>query len=394
MTKLFENKEKCCGCSACRNICPSSAIQMLPDEEGFLYPAVNTSLCVKCGLCRKVCAFQNGLEYRENYDSPYVYALKHKSDEVVMNSSSGGAFTSISDYIIERGGIVYGAAHDENLKTIHIRASNKEDRNKCRGSKYVQSDLADNFKKIKEDLSNGKKVLFTGTPCQVAGLRKFLDLSSCEDTCLYTADLVCHGVPSPQLFSEYIKYCEKKRGVRIKEYCHRSKDSGWGHVEEAIYKNGMKDNFSFLSRIWRNFYYSHLFFRPSCYICEYANLRRPGDITIADYWGIEKAHPEFADKNGVSLVLINTPKGKQLFESIQKSVLCIQSDTKSCMQKNLRQPPDRPTARDSAWERYKKHGFEYIAKKYGGYGIKHMAKDYIKSHGLYIGILKYFKTYK
>jgi len=378
MIILFNNKEDCCGCSACFNICPANAIKMIPDEEGFLYPEINTVLCTECGLCKKVCAFQKTIDHKNNFPNPFVYALKHKNDEVVSNSSSGGAFTAISDHIIEQNGIVYGAAHDENLKTIHIRASNYEDRDRCRGSKYVQSDLRDVFRMVLDDLKKTKKVLFTGTPCQVAGLNEYLSALECDTANLLTVDLVCHGTPSPKLFKDYLSLCESKRKQQIIEYFHRPKDKGWVSDEKAIYSDGHIDNSSSLSKIWRKLFYSCYFHRPSCYVCRYTNLQRPADITIADYWGIEKAHPEFMDKRGVSLLLVNTPKGKAIFESIKDDTIYIQSDTEKCMQRNLKTPTPRPEGRELAWGHYKKLGFKGIAKKYGGYGFKAILKSHIR----------------
>lgn len=379
MIILFNNKEDCCGCSACFNICPTSAIHMIQDQEGFLYPEINTAVCIECGLCKKVCVFQKTIDHNDNFPKPLVYALRHKDDEVMANSSSGGAFTAISDHVLEQNGIVYGAAHDEKLNTIHIRASNSEERDRCRGSKYVQSDLTDVFSMVRDDLKKSNKVLFTGTPCQVAGLNEFLSVSACETVNLLTVDLVCHGTPSPKLFKEYLSFCESKRKRQIVAYNHRPKDKGWGHIEKAIYMNGYVDHDSSLSNAWRSIFYSHLFLRPSCYVCKYTNLKRPADITIADYWGIEKAHPEFMDKKGVSLVLINTLKGKELFESIKNSIIYIESDTERCMQKNLKTPTLCPEGRDLAWEHFKKYGFEGIAKKYGGYNLKSAFKGRIKS---------------
>lgn len=389
MIILFKNNEDCCGCSACFNICPVSAIEMIPDQEGFLYPEINAALCTECGSCKKVCAFQKTNDYDYYSPQPIVYALKHKDDKVIRNSSSGGAFTAISEHVLEQNGIVYGAAHDEKLNTIHIRASNSEERDKCRGSKYVQSDLTDVFSMVRDDLQKNNNVLFTGTPCQIAGLNEFLSVSSSDTTNLLTVDLVCHGTPSPKLFKEYIAFCESKRKRKIIEYFHRPKDKGWGHIEKAVYMNGYIDHDSSLSNIWSNLFYSHLFLRPSCYVCKYSNLRRPADITIADYWGIEKAHPEFMDPKGVSLVLVNTPKGEKLFHSIKESILYIESDTARCTEKQaqLKSPAIKPLNRDLAWKEYYKHRFGYIAKKYGEPSIKTKIKQMLCEILLTLGLM-------
>ena len=400
MIILFKNKEDCCGCSACFNICPTGAIQMISDKEGFLYPEINTALCTECGLCKKVCAFQKTIDHKDNFSQPFVYALKHRDNEVMINSSSGGAFTAISDHVLEQNGIVYGAAHDEKLNTIHVRAANSEERDRCRGSKYVQGDLRDVFRMVRDDLRVSNKVLFTGTPCQIAGLNEFLYVSAIDTTNLITVDLVCHGTPSPKLFKEYLSFCESKRKRQITEYFHRPKDKGWVSDEKAIYSDGHIDNDSLLSKIWRKLFYSCYFHRPSCYVCRYTNLQRPADATIADYWGIEKAHPEFMDKMGISLVLINTPKGKELFESIKDSVIYIESDTERCIERQaqLKSPATKPSNRNIVWEEYYANGFGYVAKKYGGFSlktkIKEIARKFLSTFGLIDLARKVFKRRK
>ena len=224
MMLLYERKEECCGCTACMSICPKQAITMISDEEGFLYPSINQELCIECDLCKQVCPFSDNYRTSGNYDQPLVYAAKHKDDKVRMNSSSGGMFTAISDYILDNDGVIYGAAFDENLVVRHQKAETAEDRNKFRGSKYVQSNLNGIFGDIKNELKKGRTVLFTGTPCQNAGLRAFLNKSYDN---LYLCDIVCHGTPSPLMFENYIKYCERKNKSSIKEYYCRFKGKGW-----------------------------------------------------------------------------------------------------------------------------------------------------------------------
>ena len=377
--KVFDNKRDCCGCTACMNICPHNAIKMVEDEEGFTYPEIDETKCIKCGLCKNICAFNNGYKMNKRLNEPLVYAVKSKNDEVRMKSSSGGMFTIISDYVLENNGIVYGVKFDENFKAVHTRCETKKQRDKCRGSKYSQSDLNDTFSKVKEDLKKGKMVMFTGTPCQVAGINKFLERTDTSN--LILVDIVCHCVPSPKLFGEYIRFCEKKNKSKIVEYYHRTKDKGWKALEKAIYQNGKEDSKSLLSQAWNIIFYSKLATRPSCYECRYTNIKRPSDITIADFWGIEKFNPEFADEKGVSLALLNTEKGKDIFDKIKNNIEYIQKNIEEAVEKNPQLERNiryDENERKIFWKDYKEKGIKYIIKKYGKCNFKRKLKRTIK----------------
>lgn len=390
--ELFENKTNCCGCTACMNICPKKAITMQEDNEGFLYPVIDEKKCIQCGLCEKVCAFQNGSSISERLDQICVYAAKNKSDDLRLKSSSGGMFLTISDYILENKGVIYGVAFDKNLKAQHIRAEKEVDRNRCLGSKYSQSELNDIFKLVKQDLEKGKLVLFTGTPCQVAGLNSFLSNTNRDN--LILVDIVCHGTPSPKLFQEYIHYMEKKRKSKVKEFYHRAKDFGWRvHNEKVVYENNKSDNKSNLSQAWKYIFFSHFALRSACYNCPYTNTKRISDITIADFWGIEKFAPEFADKKGVSLVITNTKKGSEIFENIKENIKYIERNIEEAKEKNpnLVKPTECPDNREKFWEEYEQNGIEYILKKYGRYNFKCITRDYIKRMLNKIGLLEVLK---
>ena len=380
MITLFEKKQDCCGCTACKTICTVSAITMRADEEGFLYPEIDKTLCIECGRCNSVCAFQtNGV--KENNYQQQIYAMKIKDDKVRKKSSSGGAFTAISDVILENDGSVYGAAHDVDLSTMHIRATDANARDRCRGSKYVQSDMRDNFRLIEEDLKAGKEVLFTGTPCQTAGLISYLTFAGCAIDNLYTADLICHGVPSPLIFRDCLSFIEQKAKKQIREYLHRPKGTpDWPNNEKIIFEDGTFDEKSRLVRLWRTLFYSVAFHRPSCLICKYTNILRYGDVTIADFWGIEHSMPEFKDESGVSLIFINSKKGEVLFDQIKDKILYRKSSIENCRpyQQNLQGPSICHINRDDCWKLYHKHGFPAIAKKYGGYNKRTIIKEYIK----------------
>lgn len=359
---LFESKVDCCGCTACANICPPSAISMIADEEGFLYPVVDSERCIACDLCRDVCAFQNDLSNKECSGFPFAYAAKHRSNAVRLYSSSGGVFTAISDICLKNDGVVYGVAFNEMIQAVHMRATNQEERDRCRGSKYVQSHLRDTFNKVEQDIQNERTVLFTGTPCQVAGLKAFL---GCEYENLVTVDFVCHGTPSPLIFRDHIKYLQEKRGKRVVAYQCRSKVNGWhSHTEIVEFESGVKDYKSVYSQSYKDLFYSHLIIRPSCHNCQYANLNRPADITIGDFWGIENCLPHLDDNKGISLLLANTGKGKKMLDSLQTEMEIHQIETKDCLQPNLQHPTPPSPKRLKFWKEYSEYGYEFILKKY------------------------------
>lgn len=363
MIELYSKKQNCCGCTACLSICGQKAITMAADEEGFLYPKINTKLCNECGLCTKVCSFKENYDKSCNLETPVVYAVKHKSNEVRMSSTSGGMFTAISDYILSKNGYVFGVSFDDDFNVVHKKAANKKECDEFKGSKYVQSNLKDIFKQIKLELEKKEIVLFTGTPCQTAGLKSYLNK---EYVNLYLVDLVCHGTSSPLIWKEYVHFCENINKSKFKEFYFRAKDKGWeAHTEKAVYANGKIDFTSLLSKVNKTLYYSHMTLRPSCSECKFCNLKRPSDITIADFWGIAKTMPEFKDEKGVSLVLVNTSKGQSLFSEISMTLEYRLSNTRDCLQHNLQQPTAASPLRDQFWNNYQKHGFKYIAGKYG-----------------------------
>lgn len=380
MISIYDKMENCCGCTACKSICPQNAIKMKPDTEGFLYPLINQELCIDCGICIETCAFQKGYDISQNYKIPEVYALKHKSSIVRKSSSSGGAFTAISDYILSIGGIIYGATFDENIRVIHKRANTVEGRNSFRGSKYVQSDLSNVFEQVKTDLLEEKPVLFTGTGCQVAGLKKYLLKSKVNIEKLFLVDFICHGTSSPLIFKDYISLLEKKHRSKVIQYYFRSKVNGWGHTEEVIFMNGKHDYTSTLSKIHKKLFYSNLCIRPSCHVCRYANKTRPSDITMADFWGIENYFPEFKDFLGVSAIIVNSYKGSKIFANITKSIDYKLSNIEACAkkQRNLNKPTIVNPRREEFWYDYNKYGFIYNAKKYAGYSYKGRFKELIK----------------
>lgn len=308
-----------------------------------------------------------------NWDKPIVYAARHKNEAVQSASRSGGFFTAISDFILDQGGVVYGCVLTENFRAIHIRTNNKIDRDLMRGSKYIQSSLKDTFRNILEDLNSGHKVLFTGTSCQVAGLKLYLHKNYENLLCV---DILCHGVPSPKVWDVYKEWMEKKNKSKIISVDFRNKkDFGWhAHVETLYFENGKKVD----SKIFREFFLGHYILRPCCYECPYKSIMHPGDITIADYWGIEKAAPMFNDDRGVSLVLINNSFANDIFETIKSNLDWKSTRLENSMQPPLIAPSSRPDNRDEFWHDFLTKDFDYIVNKYTGYGGYHKIIDFIK----------------
>ena len=373
MISVFDKKEECCGCTACKHICPTRAIEMESDQEGFLYPLIDQNLCIDCGRCKEVCAFQNGYDTLKNLKPPKVYAAKHKKENIRMSSTSGGVFTAISDHVLENSGVVFGVAFDENMNAVHRMAKTSDERDMFKGSKYVQSDLKNVYPEIKQLISKGVQVLFTGTPCQTAGLKRFLSNDNTGN--LILCDIVCYGTPSPLLWREHIKHLEKKENCKIIDYYCRHKVKGWhAHNEMVIYKNGKEDYESILSQKHKNLFHSHNILRPACHNCKYTNLERPSDITIADFWGIEKHMPEFDDNKGVSLLLVNTSTGQKLLENIKQNLILKESNTQDCLQPQLNEPSKPSHDRSKFWKDYETRGYEYVVKKYAGYNMKNISK--------------------
>lgn len=352
-------KRECSGCTACMNICPKNAIQMIEDEEGFKYPRINKKECIDCGACYKICP-----NIKKNKLNTIIeaYGVKHKNDEERLTSRSGGVFIALSDYILNQGGIIYGARLNEDFTVSHNRAENKEQRDEFKGSKYIQSDMNDIIKKVIQDLKNDKKVLFSGTACQVHAIK--VSVPEKYNQNLYTVDLICHGVPSKKIFKDFLKYIEKISGKTIKEFNFRDKRFGWrSHYETSIFQDGTE----LTTQYFRNLFYGHNILRPACHICNYANIHRPADITIADFWGIENVAPEFQDKKGVSLTIINNEKGKRWFESVKDELYTVYCSVEDCIKNTytLNQPTPESENRGEFWQDYKNEKFDYIIEKYG-----------------------------
>ena len=361
------DKRNCCGCTACSSICPHDAITMTPDAMGFLYPSVNLSKCTDCHLCEKVCAFNDHYDTSLNLPEPLFYGARHKDIHEVERSRSGAAFVAISDWILNQGGVVYGAGYTDHFRVVHKRATTKEERDGFRGSKYVQSDMRGIFSHVKEDLKKGLVVMFSGTPCQTAGLNSFIGKKLRDK--LYLVDIVCHGVPSPYIWRDYLSYLEKKHKANITEVNFRNKQKyGWAaHCE--TYKFDKKE---ISSNIFTYLFYRHIMFRPSCGACHYTNTTRPSDITLADFWGWEKTDTNInRDDKGLSLIIVNSEKGRVLFSCLQNTMVTIPTKIENFLQPNLCQPSHIDHKAGNFVKEYEQNGFEYILHKYGNIGWRY-----------------------
>lgn len=361
---IVDNKSKCCGCTACESICPYGAISMQADNIGFVYPQVDKVNCVDCGLCERVCAF-NSIDISQSDRYPIAYAARHKDIEEVENSRSGAVFVALSDVILNEKGVVYGAALTERFVVVHRRATNMHERDALRGSKYVQSDLNGIFKQVREDLKEGITVLFSGTPCQVAGLKSYLNLLKIDMRNLLLVDVVCHGVPSPSYWQDYLSYIESKENSDIVKVNFRDKRKfGWSsHRESFQFSNGKTKSYN------HNFYHD-IMLRRSCGVCPYANIKRVSDITIGDFWGWENLGLSINNDNkGVNLVLINTNKGESLLNKVKDNdVECYPVGIDQSLQPNLLKPTNTHPLQGKFEADYIRRGFEYVGKKYTDLG--------------------------
>ena len=383
-------KDACCGCTACYSVCPKNAITMECDEEGFLYPKIDENKCVNCGLCLKVC--RDKMKYLTDINKVKVYAAKNRDECVLKKSSSGGISNALGKKIIDVGGIVYGVIYDENHRVIVKRSETKKDLDRLYGSKYVQADLQNTFKEVHDDLRNNKVVLFIATSCYVAGLKSFLINKKCNIDNLYTVDLVCHGVPSPKIFSDYINYLREKYDFDHFEF--RTKELPWGYGSKnygctIFLKNNKKIVDSTDARLFLNIFFSNYCLRPCCYKCAFSKIEKPADMTIADYWGVANEHPDFFDEKGVSAVIIHTDKGEKLFNDT-KDIIAIKSSINKVKNKqpNLDKPSGIKNDRDLFWKTYEDMGFKYVCKKYFGLNFKTLLKSNIKKVLVKIKIIR------
>lgn len=311
----MKDKKTCCGCTACMHICPVKCIEMKEDEEGFLYPFIDKRKCINCHKCENVCPVEN---LRNDNTDTKTFVGYNKNEDIRSKSSSGGIFTLLAELILSQGGVIFGAAFDENFEVCHVAAENEEELSKLRGSKYVQSRLGDSYVLAEQYLEGNRKVLFTGTACQIAGLKNFLN-KDYEN--LYTVDVLCHGVPSPKIWKMYIESKKKEYNALIDKIEFRSKKSGWKSYSLNIeFSDKQQYCVKFFEDKYMQMFLGNIDLRPSCHDCRFKGIPRMSDMTVGDSWGIEKYMPEMDDDRGTSIILIHSQKGRQMLDRVRESL--------------------------------------------------------------------------
>lgn len=337
--KLYKRKDNCCGCAACAEQCPERAIRMVRDKEGFYYPKVDGSICIDCGKCEKVCPLKSYVA--EECNNLYV-GVQAKEDQHRYNSSSGGFFVILAQYIIAKRGTVYGAGYDRHMNVVHKKAVTLRQLEAIRRTKYVQSDMRGAYCRIEQDLQDGKWVLFCGTPCQARALMLFLKK---EYERLIVIDLVCYGVPSPGIWQDYKGYLECLHKGKMTDFSFRDKrNADNGHMRSYIINEK-----EYVDSVYNDFfckmYFRNRTIRPSCHQCKFCTTERCSDFTIGDFWGIEHVKSDMDDGRGTSMVIIHTDKAKKIWDEIREETRWIACERDDIMQPRLLKPTNAAKGR-------------------------------------------------
>jgi len=382
----FYTKDKwnCYGCELCVDLCPVNCIEMTSDKEGFIYPVIDENTCTNCGICKRECIYKNGNidDYKKDY--PKVYVAIHKDNNILDNSTSGGIYTELFKDVIGNGGYVVGVRYDEEMLPEYAVVSNLEDAYKFRGSKYVFASIKKVRFEIKELLENDKLVLFTSSPCQVAALRKFLkkDYSN-----LLIADLICHGVPSQELFKSYLNYLEKKYNSKVIDFKFRDKTFLKNHSITSIkvtFENGKEiledakyNNFN------RLFLYDYVQ-RPGCYVCEFAGYESQSDVRVGDYWGLRNVMRDVykANRNGISCITVNTEKGEEIFNKISDNFNTYESNIKDMYTANHKFPMVLKKERVQVMERLHEEDINAMLQSFNKFKNSEKSKQKVINNSL------------
>lgn len=358
----INEKETCTGCHACATKCPKQCIKMINDTEGFWYPQINQEECIDCGLCEKVCPIITPLKFEDHFN-PVAYACYNTDEKMRLESSSGGVFILIAEAVLKQGGVVFGAGFDKDFNICHQSVEHVEDLDKLRMSKYVQSKIGETYKEAEAFLKENRMVLFTGTPCQIGGLKAYLGKPYDN---LVTQDIICHGVPSPMVWESYLAFRKKSDGgCAARRIAFRRKDFGWKRFSVSIsYGNDTEYRQDLTQDLFMKGFLRDLYLRPSCHACAFKSVKRHSDITLADFWGIENILPEMFDDKGTSLVLIQSEKGKTLFKSIEKDLICQSVDMDEALKYNPAaiRPAPTPKNRQLFFQRFDKEPFDKIIR--------------------------------
>ncbi len=371
MNNTSDVGDECFGCTACMAICPVGAIDFTTDIEGFKVPRINDEKCIECGKCLAVCPAIKKWTAGNNNENA-IFAYVNRDEAALENSTSGGAFSAYAKKY--EWDAICGCEQDENLAVKHTLVTKGVNLGRFKGSKYVQSDLGNIFKEIGVLLRDGKKVLFSGTSCQVHGLLNYLDQSDISQNKLTTIDLICHGVPSPGLYRDYLKLYQYKRKKNVKRHMFRNKIFGWNsntlmlnYLQTIIDENDGNDFTSLESNLWHNIFFSDLCIRKCCYSCPYTTINKPSDITLGDFWGIENLTDKIGTEKGCSLVILRNGIKKNTLEGMLR---IDDEEAVISLQRHLRTPIAEPDNRVEFWNDYKTRGFEYTCRKYFGYNQK------------------------
>lgn len=392
----IENKEKCTGCNACGDICPKGAISFVVDNEGFWYPQVSDDKCIDCHLCEKICPNLNEKNNNQNFADPECYIAEHKSIDVVFSSTTGGMFTALADAMYSQNGYVGGAIHNADFSVSHFISNKKEDLLLLRRSKDLQSNAEGFYKKVKTILDDGNKALVVGLPCQIAGLKNFLR-NDYEN--LITVDLICAGINSPNVWRKYLDYIEDMNGSKIVSTENKSKEYGWHNLtQKFVFENGQEyfDTHS-TSLFIQGYIDSHIYCRPSCYSCNFKGFPRIADITIGDFWGIEKYKPKYNKNMGTNVVLINSEKGKNYFDIAKKRVNIEKAELSWATEGNpaLLRPISKLTTEKEREEFFKDldlEKFDVVVKKHSK-NKKNGLKDKLRKYKRMLGSVKILLEY-
>lgn len=372
------NKDKCSGCSACVNVCSKKCISLKSDNEGFLYPKIDAASCIRCGACKRVCPIINN-RMVPSEKLPVAYACINKDCDIQEKSSSGGVFSLIAEFVINRGGVVFGAAFNENLEVEHIPVDKIDELERLRGSKYVQSKIGNTYNDVRLYLEQGRWVLFTGTPCQVAGLKSFLKKDYPNLIC---QDIVCHGVPSPLVWKYYVKYRENCASSRCLKMFFRHKNCGWKTFSVLFL---FKNNTEYV-RMHRDDPYMKAFLlnyslRPSCYSCKFKGVQRLSDFTLADFWQVRRYAPDIYDENGVSLVFLHTSKAKEIFETLKEKMKWVYLEDKDVGTNNyaMIKSVKCPRNRNAYFHHINSDNFDLITTTYCKHSLEVRIKNAVKT---------------
>lgn len=366
----------CCGCLACKSLCSSHAIDIEKTEDGFYYPKINSSDCINCRLCEKICPVIHIAEPEDSQCSK-AYGFINKDEAIRNKSSSGGFFTAAAHEILNNDGIVFGARFDDNLNVYHDFTDEKQNLHFFNGAKYVQSNTEASFQKCKEYLEKGITVLYSGVPCQIAALKNFLkkDYSN-----LYTLDMICHGIPSPKLWNKYLEFQSDSQNSKVIDAAFRVKDPGWKDYSIVLkFEDGSQKKIPHAKDEYMKLFLKNFSLRKSCYECKYKGINRISDITMADFWGIQNLYPQYDDNMGTSLILTHTQKGEELLKEIE-NCSCFDVDIEKAAKYNpsLITSCQTPKNRSNFFQDLDRMNFNVIARKYTKSSFSGRIKKIIK----------------